>query len=363
MEFGLSDEQRMLESALRGYLEDQLSMERRRTIAGAGGFDASLAAGLVEQGLAGLLVAERHGGSGLGVLDAAVAAESLGYHAVPGGFSAGLVMAPFALKASGSEAQQEAWLAKIASGEVRIAVGFAAGAGQTGTAPVTLDGNRLTGRVGRVLDGAGATHVLVYLADGRAVISAIDGEGVKADAVKSLDRTRPLTDVTFDQATVEVLDAANDASAARARVLDAGRVMLAADTLGAAQAMLDQAVAYAKEREQFGRVIGSFQGVKHTLADCVTMLEPCRSLVWFAAYAQDALPEDARVAALQAKAHVDEVGREVARLATEVYGGMGFTDLVGLHYWWKRVDTNRQLLGTPEILRHEAAVVQGWAPA
>ena len=105
--------------------------------------------------------------------------------------------------------------------------------------------------------------------------------------------------------------------------------MLAADTLGAAQAMLDQAVAYAKERVQFGRVIGSFQAVKHTLADLATMLEPCRSLVWFAAHAQDALPEEARLAALQAKAHLDDVGREVARLATEVHGGMGFTDLSG----------------------------------
>jgi alkylation response protein AidB-like acyl-CoA dehydrogenase len=157
-----------------------------------------------------------------------------------------------------------------------------------------------------------------------------------------------------------LLGAANDPIAARTRVLDAGRVMLAADTLGAAQAMLDQAVAYAKERVQFGRVIGSFQAVKHTLADLATMLEPCRSLVWFAAHAQDALPEEARLAALQAKAHLDDVGREVARLSTEVHGGMGFTDLQGLHFWFKRIDTNRQLLGTPERCRHEAALVQGW---
>ena len=111
-----------------------------------------------------------------------------------------------------------------------------------------------------------------------------------------------------------MLSAANDPLAARTRVLDAGRVMLAADTLGAAQSMFDQAVAFAKERVQFGRVIGSFQGVKHTLADLVTALEPCRALVWFAAHAQDALPDEARLAALQAKAHLDDVGREVARL-------------------------------------------------
>lgn len=361
MDFGLSDEQKMLEASLRGYLGNALPMQRRRAIAQAGkGHDGELARGLVAQGLAGLVVPERHGGSGLGVLDAAVAAESLGFHAVPGGFAGQLVMAPLGLQASATEAQQEVWLPRIASGEVRIAVAFAGATGQTGAAQATLDGDKLSGRLTRVLDGAGATHLMVYLSDGRAALVGLTEVGVNPSLIPSLDRTRPLLDVTLDGAAATVLDAANDRIAARTRVLDAGRVMLAADTLGAALAMLDQAVAYAKERVQFGRVIGSFQGVKHTLADQVTALEPCRSLVWFAAHAQDHAPDEARLAALQAKAHLDEIGRDVARHATEVHGGMGFTDLLGLHYWWKRVDTNRQLLGTPERCRAEAAEVQGW---
>ena len=190
-----------------------------------------------------------------------------------------------------------------------------------------------------MLDGGGATHVLVYLADGRPALAAVDAVGVRTTLLPSFDRTRPLLDVTFENAPAVLLSAANDPLAARTRVLDAGRVMLAADTLGAAQSMFDQAVAFAKERVQFGRVIGSFQGVKHTLADLVTALEPCRALVWFAAHAQDVLPDEAHLAALQAKAHLDDVGREVARLATEVHGGMGFTDLQGLHYWFKRIDS------------------------
>jgi alkylation response protein AidB-like acyl-CoA dehydrogenase len=364
MEFALSEEQKMLEASLRGFLSDRLPMERRRAVASAGsGVDPELWRGLVAQGIAGLAVPERHGGAGLKVLDAAVAAESLGYHAAPGPFAAGLVMAPLALQASGTEAQQQEWLPKIAAGEARIAVGFASSIGQTGAAKAAFDGKHLSGRVQGVLDGGTGTHVLVYLADGRAVLTATDAEGVRATLIPSLDRTRPLLDVTFEGAPAVVLSAANDPIAARTRVLDAGRVMLAADTLGAAQSMLDQAVAFAKERVQFGRVIGSFQGVKHTLADLATMLEPCRALVWFAAHAQDALPDERRLAALQAKAHLDDVGREVARLATEVHGGMGFTDLQGLHYWFKRIDSNRQLLGTPERCRHEAAVVQGWISA
>ncbi|MFV0297887.1 MAG: acyl-CoA dehydrogenase family protein [Hyphomicrobiaceae bacterium] len=361
MEFALSDEQKLLEEALSGFLADALPMERRRDIANTDtAHDKALWDGLVAQGIAGLMAPERHGGSGLGVLDAAVVAEMLGYHAVPGRFAGSLVMAPLALQASGTEAQQEDWLGRIASGEVRMAVGFGGTIGQTGRNSLSLDGDKLTGQLSRVLDGGAATHVLVYLADGRAVIAPLDQAGVKAGMVRSLDRTRPLMDVSFDGAQVTVLNAANDAMAARGRVLDAGRVMLAADSLGAARAMLDQAVAYAKEREQFGRVIGSFQGVKHTLADMVTMLEPCRAFAWFAAHAQDALPDEARLSALQVKAHLDDVTRDVARHATEVHGGMGFTDLLGLHYWWKRIDSNRQLLGTPERLRHEAAVLQGW---
>jgi alkylation response protein AidB-like acyl-CoA dehydrogenase len=306
------------------------------------------------------VIPARHGGAGLGILDAAIAAECLGYHAVPAAFAASLIMAPLAVQANGGETQQHEWLPRIATGEARIALGFAGAIGQTGVARVACEGNRLSGRVQSVLDGSGATHIMVYLADGRPALVAVDAEGVRADLIASLDATRPLLDVTFEDAPAVVLSAGNQAVAARSRVLDAGRLMLAADTLGAAQSMLDQAVAFAKQRVQFGRVIGSFQGVKHTLADLATALEPCRALVWYAAHAQDTLPDEARLAALQAKAHLDDVGREVARLTTEVHGGMGFTDLQGLHYWFKRIATNRQLLGTPERCRHEAACLQGW---
>jgi len=156
MDFALSEEQKMLEASLRGFLADRLPMGRRRAIAAAGtGHDAELWRDLVAQGMAGLLTPERHGGAGLGVLDAAVAAECLGYHAVPGPFAASVVMASLALQASGTEAQQQAWLPKIASGEVRVAVGFASPIGQTGIARVALEGTRLSGRVQNAIDGGG----------------------------------------------------------------------------------------------------------------------------------------------------------------------------------------------------------------
>ncbi len=156
-----------------------------------------------------------------------------------------------------------------------------------------------------LLDGGGATHFLVYLADGRAALLDADATGITATVRRSVDRTRPLVDLDLAETpAVEVLEASNAPLQVAARVRDAGRVMLAADMLGAAQAMLDRAVAYAKERVQFGRVIGSFQGVKYMCADMATMLEPCRAMVWYAAYAQDAIPEEAAIAANHAKAHL-----------------------------------------------------------
>ncbi len=139
--------------------------------------------------------------------------------------------------------------------------------------------------------------------------------------------------------------------------------MLAADMLGASQAMLDKAVAYAKERRQFGRPIGSFQAVKHLCAEMAAELEPCRALVWYAAYAFDAVPAEAPLMAAHAKAHLSEVSRFVARTATEVHGGIGFTDLAGPHYWFKRVGVDRQLFGAPEQVRALAAQIQGLAAA
>ena len=142
-------------------------------------------------------------------------------------------------------------------------------------------------------------------------------------------------------------------------LLDVARTMLVADTLGAAQHMLDTAVAYAKQRTQFNRVIGSFQAVKHLCAEMTAELEPCHAMMWYAAYALDELPDEARITACHAKAHMAEVGTFVARTATEVHGGVGFTDLLGLHYWFKRIGFNRQALGAPEIVREQAAQVQG----
>jgi alkylation response protein AidB-like acyl-CoA dehydrogenase len=353
MEFALSEEQRLFADSLRSLLADRVSAEALRRHAEIGsGFDAGLWNNLVEFGLPGLLVPERFGGAGLTTLDAAVAAEVLGGAAAFVPFAGSVVMATLAFVGGATEELQDAWLPRIAAGEVRFGVGF----GRS----TTLNGGRLSGRVEAAIDAGTPTHLLVYLADGNAAVVAADADGVSRQVHRSIDRTRPVTDLTFDNARAIVLDAANELLAAAQHVLDAGRVVLAADTLGAAQLMFDQALLFVKQRTQFGRAVGSFQAVKHQFADMVTMLEPCRAMVWYAAHAQDALPDEARLTALQTKAHLGDVGRDIARMTTEAHGGMGFTDLLGLHYWFKRISFNRQMLGGPEQCRKEAARLQGW---
>ncbi|MCB2052584.1 MAG: acyl-CoA dehydrogenase, partial [Novosphingobium sp.] len=169
-----------------------------------------------------------------------------------------------------------------------------------------------------------------------------------ATPMRTIDRTRNFYEISLDGTMAELSMVSGGGA------LDVARLLVAADTLGAAQAMLDKAVEYAKERKQFGRVIGSFQAVKHMCAEMSAKLEPARALVWHAAYAMDTKDPEAPVMANLAKAHLAEVGTFVAKTATEVHGGMGFTDLLGLHYWFKRIGVNRQLFGSPEQARQAA---------
>jgi alkylation response protein AidB-like acyl-CoA dehydrogenase len=188
-----------------------------------------------------------------------------------------------------------------------------------------------------------------------------DAPGVQTTRLLTIDATRCTSELVLDGAEPEaVFDGAEDAIA---RMLDAGRIALAADALGACESMIQQAVVYAGQRKQFDRVIGSFQAVKHMCAEMVAELEPARSLLWYAAHSFDALPDEAPLMACHVLAHVSEIGQEIASVATQVHGGIGWTDEQNLHFWYKRIGVARHLLGGPEYLRNRAAEIQGLAPA
>ncbi|OJU15189.1 MAG: acyl-CoA dehydrogenase [Sphingomonas sp. 66-10] len=313
---------------------------------------------MAELGLPGIVVPEEHGGLGLGLLDALVVAEALGAAVAPVPFVARCVLAPLALRLAGTPAQQARWLPRIADGSARFGVGLTEVVNRRDGGGVTAADGTLSGSALFVLDSADADAFVIADQGGQLHLVAGEADGLERLPLSTIDLTRSVGELRLDGVAAEPLG--EDDGGTANRLVAAGRVLLAADSVGAGDVMIARAVDYAGEREQFGRVIGSFQAVKHMCAEMAARLEPCRSLVWYAAHAFDAVPDEALLMACHAKSHTGEVGRFVARTATEVHGGMGFTDLLGLHYWFKRIGFDRQLLGGPEIVRAEAAALQGW---
>ena len=358
MDFSLSPEQRELQDALDKALATVSPLARvRRHVEERGAFAQDVWQGLVGLGVTGIVVGEAFGGLGLGLLDAALVAEAFGRHVVPAPFLGPAVLAPLAIASAGSDAQQRDMLPRIAAGTLRIGAALSepmAGA-RVGARVAWRDG-RLHGRALFAIDDVGASRLLV--ADVAAKLHLVDRDaaGLTVTALDTVDCTRATARLDFDGVQAEPLPHA-DAGTLR-RLTDATRVMLAADMLGASWKMLDQAVEYAKVREQFGRPIGSFQAVKHLCAEMAAELEPGRALLWYAGYALDQNLPDASLASVHAKAYLAEASRFVSRTATEVHGGMGITDALGLHYWFKRNAWSYQAFGSPERLRDEAARLQ-----
>ena len=360
MEFALSENQRLLQDSMDKFLRQACPLDTVRAASSAAaenGKDkdkdkarADLWQGFVEMGGTGLLISEKHGGLGLGLLDAALVAETLGCAAAPLPFLAQSLAVPLALQAGGSPAQQSTYLPALARGEMRTGAAL-----RHPHSRISAARNKLSGSALFCLDGAEAD---IYLIAAEDALYLVPAQELTITPMPTIDTTRPVVELTCTESAAEPLGgAAHDAAA---QSLLAARIGAAADSLGACRAMLLQARDYALERKQFNRAIGSFQAVKHLCAEMAAQLEPCHALVWYAAHAFDKQLDDAATVGLYAKAQLGEVGRFIARTATEVHGGMGFTDLLGLHYWFKRLGFNRQILGAPTDLREEAARLQGW---
>ena len=384
MRFGLTDEQRLLDESVRRFLAERLPIARVRELRDAGThFDAGAWKELAELGVVGCLVPEEFGGAGLGVLDAAVIATALGHGAAPLPFLGPCVMAPLLLRELGSKTQQQRWLPALAAGDARIAVAAAERVERRQDAGVSCEAGRLSGTALFVIDGVGADAFLVPAGEDLWLVPAT-APGLEVTKLPTLDATRSLAELRFRGVEpVERLGAAGAAGTALDRAIDVARALLAADLLGCSDRALELAVAYAMQRRQFDRPIASFQAVKHLCAEMAAAIEPARSLVWYAAHAFDALPgpmtslaspeakprvgspraslaEEPPVLASLAKAHLAEVATFVVRTATEVHGGIGFTDACDLHFWFKRAALGRQLFGGPSLLRERAAALQGW---
>jgi len=356
MDFGLSEDQVLLEETIRGFLADQVPIDRIRALRDEDcPIDRSIWTALAELGMTGVLVPEDHGGSDLSLLDASIVSQSLGHAVTPVPFLASSVIATVALKSIESPKTAD-WLGGIASGELIFATAFLELFSRREGAGVSIVDGKLEGKAMMALDACAADLILVAVDCERLAVVRRDADGVETTRLATTDATRCTAEIVLSGAAPEAVF--ENASRSIDRALDAGRIALAADTLGACESMIEQSVRYAGQRKQFDRLIGSFQAVKHMCSEMIAELEPARSLLWYAAHSFDAAPDETPLMACHALAHVSEIGREIASVATQVHGGIGWTDEQNLHFWFKRIGVARHLLGGPEFLRERAASLQ-----
>jgi alkylation response protein AidB-like acyl-CoA dehydrogenase len=354
--FDTSEEQELLQDTIAQLVENECPAPRvREVFDGDSGDDPALWKSLMEMGMGGLALPEQYGGAGLELIDLALATETLAYGGAPGPFLAHS-LAGLALVLGGSDAQKEKWLPRLASGEALGTVAFAEGDGVWQPEEWRLAGSAaLEGTKHYVLAAEAADIIIVGTAGGGLALVE-KGSQQKIEPFEGVDRARRMASVEFSGAAAEALPVAG----AGARLRDAACVLLAADSFGSCNRLVDMAVEYAKTREQFGVTIGHFQALKHQLANMAVDIEPARGLFWYAAHAFDHIPEDAARYAALAKSHIPERSMQIARDVVEAHGGIGITWECDVHIWFKRVMLDRAWLGTPAVHRERAADLAGW---
>jgi alkylation response protein AidB-like acyl-CoA dehydrogenase len=322
MDFGLTDDQRQIQSTAREMLADRSRFERVRAHAEERRFDEELWSGLCELGWPGIGVSERYGGQGLGCVELSILCEELGSTVAPVPFLP-TVLAATLIEQAGSDEQRERWLPGLASGE------------KTGALGVLRDG------VAEMVLGAPTAEVLVLLDSGllRARVCEPLQEGVAVEPVDSIDPTRPAGRVTASEGAGEELPGEV------ASAVDRALVAVSSELVGVCGKALSMTVAYVKDRKQFGVPVGSYQAVSHRCAQMLLDTERARSITAFAAWAADADPVRLGEAAAMAKAAASDAGVEVTTSAIQAHGGIGFTWEADVHWLYKRALLDASLLG------------------
>jgi alkylation response protein AidB-like acyl-CoA dehydrogenase len=356
------EDQEQLRHAVRSFLERRSpEPEVRRLMETEQGYDPAVWQQCAQQlGLSGLDLPEEHGGSGATFRELAVTSEELGRALACVPYLSSAVLAAGALLATQDEQARAEHLPGIADGTVLAALAVAEADGsweaqsQHTTAREADGGWRLTGTKSFVVDGLGAGLLLVT-AHGPAGLSlfAVDGgaAGLQRQPMRALDLTRKLARVELSDVPGQLIGRQGDGDQVLAQVHDRAVVALACEQLGVAARSLEMAVAYAKERVQFGRSIGSFQAVKHRCADMAQQVEAARSSVaWAVACAADGSP-DLPVAAAMAGVCASEAAVFATAENVQVHGGIGFTWEHPAHLYFRRARSNALLLGDPAAHR------------
>ena len=360
--FTFTDEQNQLRAAVRKFCADNFDEQTVRTLMEADPpFDAGVWTRLgAELGVLGLSVPEADGGVGGTLVDQAVAVEELGASLACGPVFGTVFLAIPALVAASAGEARDQLLAELVEGRrtAAFAVVDRAGAFDPALVTVTADGDVLTGTVERVVDAGAADELLVAArgADGVALY-AVDAAAaeVQCSPLVTLDLTRPQATVTLSGAAGRLVAGPDEAERVIEHALQVGSALLAVEQVGAGQHLLDLSVDYAKSRLQFGRQIGSFQAIKHKLADLLVDLEHARSSAYHAVWALTDGSDDPALAASIAQATASAALARIAADTIQVHGGIGFTWEHQAHLYFKRATTDAALLGSAEQHRSRVA--------
>ena len=383
MDFGLSKEQEMLRASARKFLEAECpSSVVRAAMESPTAHVPALWRQIAELGWLGVLVPEQHGGVGGSFLDMSVFLEEMGRALLPGPYFATAILGALAVREAGSHTQQARIFPAVARGDLRMTLALGKADDRTDAAGVAFAarprgcGYVLSGEQPFVMDAHVADTIVVAARTcpsdtGEAATSAgrSEGEtlflidarapGVEIAALETVDMTRRLCTVRLRDVPIEaagVLGAPGTGRRVVRRILDHALVAIAIELVGTGQRALDMSIAYAKERVQFGRPIGSFQAVKHACVDMMVAVETARSLAYYAAWAVSENTPDAGNAAAMAKACCSDMGKTVTSQAIQVHGGIGFTWEHDLHLYHRRALASEAAFGAAPV--HREAVAQ-----
>ncbi len=363
-EYRFSDEQAQLRDAVRKFSAEHFAEEKvRQFMESDPPFDPKVWARLGgELGVLGLSVPEADGGVGGTLVDQAVAIEELGARLACGPLFGTVYLAIPTLVAAPSGPARDDLLGDLIEGRrtAAVAVMDRAGVFDPDTVAVTATGNTLSGNITQVIDGGIADVLLVAArgSDGVALYAVeATGDGVQRTPLATLDLTRSEANVTFADAQAQLIAGPGEASRVLDHALQVGAALLAVEQVGAAQHLLDLSVEYAKSRLQFGRPIGSFQAVKHRLADLLVDVEHARSTAYHAVWALTDGSDDPALATSIAQAVCSAALTHVATDTIQVHGGIGFTWEHQAHLYYKRAATDAVLLGSAEQHRERVAAM------
>jgi alkylation response protein AidB-like acyl-CoA dehydrogenase len=357
MNFDFSDDQKQLRDQARKFLTEKCSPKAVRVVLdGQADYDRELWKGLAEMGFLGVAIPEEYGGAGAGHLELCVIAEEMGRALAPVPFSSTVYLAAEALLLAGSEAQKQGWLPKIASGEAIGTLALFEGKGNPSLDGIKLDaaGGVLNGVKKPVADGAIADFAIVAArtassgrdSDVSVFLVDMKSSGVEAKALTNLDPTRGQAELTFRNCKAEQLGATGEGFGIITQLLDRAAVLVAFEQLGGADRALEMGRDYALDRIAFGRPIGSFQAVKHMLADMYVSATLARSNCYYGAWALSTNAAELPEAAASARISATQAFQHCAKNNIQVHGGMGFTWEFDCHMYYRRANVLALSLGS-----------------